>query len=153
MRTLRQEISKELGIGVTTISKTIMLYNRSKTVVSPNRTRARMSSRIAVFEEFEKNVVRRHVHSFWLKREIPTVDKIYQVVSNDESLPHISRTSLFHLLKDMGFKYSKRSVNGALTEKTKIVLWRRQFLEDLRKYRKEGRHLDYLDETCVCGSE
>ncbi|XP_022167266.1 uncharacterized protein LOC111031563 [Myzus persicae] len=152
MRSLRQEISKELGIGVTTVSKTITLYNRSKTVVSPNRTRVRMPSRI-IFEEFERNVVRRYVHSFWLKREIPTVDKIHQVVSNDESLPPISRTGLFRLLKNMGFKYSKRSVNGALTEKNKIVVWRRRFLEDLRKYRKEGRHLYYLDETCVHSGE
>ncbi|XP_003241398.1 uncharacterized protein LOC100568659 [Acyrthosiphon pisum] len=148
IRTLRQEISKELGIGSTTISKTIMVYNRSKIVISPNRTRVKISARI-IFEEFARNLVRRHVHSFWYKREIPTVDKIYQAVSNDDSLPPISRTGLFRLLKDMGFKYSKRSGNGALTEKSEIVLWRRRFLEDLRKYQKEGRHLYYLDETCI----
>lgn len=148
IRTLRQEISKELGIGSTTISKTIMVYNRSKIVISPNRTRVKISARI-IFEEFARNLVRRHVHSFWFKHEIPTVDKIYQAVSNDDSLPPISRTGLFRLLKDMGFKYSKRSRNGALTEKSEIVLWRRQFLEDLRKYQKEGRHLYYLDETSI----
>ncbi|CAI6363976.1 unnamed protein product [Macrosiphum euphorbiae] len=152
IRILRQEISKELGIGATTISKTIMVYNRSKIVISPCRTRAKISARI-IFDEFQRNVVRRHVHSFWFKREIPTVDKIYQVVSNDESLPPISRTSLFRILKEMGFKYSQRSGNGALTEKSKIVLWRRRFLEDLKKYREEGRHIYYLDETSINSGE
>jgi len=148
IRTLRQEISKELGIGSTTISKTIMVYNRSKTVISPNRTRVKISARI-IFDEFARNQVRRHVHSFWYNREIPIVDKIYQAVSDDDSLPPISRTGLFRLLKDMGFRYSKRSGNGALTEKNEIVLWRRRFLRDIRKYQKEGRHLYYLDETCI----
>jgi hypothetical protein len=93
------------------------------------------------------------VFGFWFKREIPTVDKIYKVVSDDDSLPTISRTNLFRLLKDMDFRYSKRSRNSALTEKTEIVLWRRRFLEQLRKYREEGRHLYYLDETWVNAGE
>lgn len=149
---LAQEISKELGIGVSTVSKTITLYNRFKIVVSPNRLRIRTPS-LNAFENSEKNTVRRHIHNIWLKREIPTVDKIYQVISNDGSLPTISRARLFNFLKDMGFRYSQRSVNAAITEKNKIVVWRRRFLEDLRKYQKEGRHIYYLDETCLHASE
>lgn len=53
----------------------------------------------------------------------------------------------------MDFKYSKRSRNSALTEKSEIVLWRRRFLEQLRKYRDEGRHLYYLGETWVNAGE
>jgi len=146
--TLRQEISKELGIGESTISNTIMVYNRSKIVISPSRTRVKVSDRI-IFEEFQRNVVRRHIHSFWFKREIPTLVKIHRTVSGDASLPPISQVDLFRLLKYMGFKNSKRDGNGALTEKSEIVLWRRRFLEDLRKYQKEGRHLYYLGETCL----
>ncbi|KAL4091106.1 hypothetical protein QTP88_025846 [Uroleucon formosanum] len=148
LRTLRDEISRELGIGSSTISKTITVYNRLKIVISPNKTRVKSSARI-IFDEFQKNLVRRYVHSFWLKREIPTLDKIYQVVSKDESLPKISRSSLFRVLKDMGFKYSKRGKNGAITEITEIVLWRRWFLRNLKKYREEGRHIYYVDETCI----
>ncbi|XP_060881942.1 uncharacterized protein LOC132953567 [Metopolophium dirhodum] len=146
--TVRQEISKELGIGTTTISKTIMVYNRSKIVISPSRTRVKASA-LMIFEEFERNVVRRHVHSFWFKRQIPTIDKIYKTVSSDASLPPISKPNLFRLLKDMGFKNNKRGRNSALTENIEIVLWRRRFLGDLRKYQKEGRRLYYLGDTCL----
>ncbi|XP_026818991.1 uncharacterized protein LOC113557623 [Rhopalosiphum maidis] len=135
LRIIRQELSKELGIGATTISTTITEYNNTKKVISPCKKRVKTSF-LDTFEEFERNVVRRHVHSFWFKREIPTVDKIFQVVSDDDSLPIISRTNLFRLLKEMDFKYSKRSRNSALTEKTEI-----------------GRHLYYLDETWVNAGE
>jgi len=146
LRTLREELSKELGIGSSTISKTITAYNRLKIVISPNRTKNR--ARI-IFDEFQRNLIRRYVHSIWLKREIPSRDKIYQLVSKDESLPKISRTSLYRVLKDMGFEYIRRSKNSAMTEKTEIVLWRRRFLRDLKKYREEGRHIYYVDETSI----
>jgi len=32
---------------------------------------------------------------------------------------------------------------------SKIVLWRRQYLQNIKKYHEEGRHLYYLDETWV----
>ncbi|XP_060855582.1 uncharacterized protein LOC132933290 [Metopolophium dirhodum] len=152
LRIIRQELSKELGIGAMTISTTITEYNNTKKVISPCKKRVKTSFR-DTFEEFERNVVRRHIHSFWFKREIPTVDKIFQAVSDDDSLPIISRTNHFRLLKEMDFKYSKRSRNSALTEKTEIVCWRRRFLEQLREYRNEGRHLYYLDETWVNAGE
>lgn len=152
LRTIRQELSKELAIGATKISTTITEYNTTKRVISPSKTRVKTTFH-ETLNEFHRNAVRRHVHSFWFKREIPTVDKIHHAVSNDNSLPKISRTNLYRLLKEMDFKYSKRSRNSALTEKTEIVLWRRRFLEQLRKYRDEGRHLYYLGETWVNAGE
>lgn len=148
LRKLREELSNELGIGATTISQTITHYNKFKIVISPKKKRVRKSI-FDTFDDFDRNAVRRHVHNFWFKREIPTVRKIHEVVANDESLPTISKTNLNYLLKEMDFKYTKRSRNSALTEKSEIVLWRRRYLENLRKYREEGRHLYYLDETWV----
>lgn len=49
----------------------------------------------------------------------------------------------------MDFSYTKRNRNSALIEKEEIVLWRRRYLYEIRKYREEGRHLYYLDETWV----
>jgi len=87
--------------------------------------------------------------AYGFRREIPTVDKIYQVVSADDILPPISRTNLFHLLKDLDFRYSKRSRNSAMIEKIEIVVWRRMYLDNIKKYREEGRHIYFLDETWV----
>lgn len=137
-----------MGIGESTINRTISEYNKTKQVTSPKKKRVRKSYR-DIYDEFSRNVIRRHVHSIWFQREIPTVDKIHQVVSNDESLPLISRTNLFHLLKELDFRYNKRGKNSALTEKNEIVIWRRRYLESIKKYREEGRHLYYLGETWI----
>lgn len=67
-----------------------MGYNHTKKKISSSKTRIGVSSR-DTFGEFQRNVVRRHVHSFWFKRE-------NRVVSNNEFLMLISWTNVFHLL-------------------------------------------------------
>lgn len=79
----------------------------------------------------------RHVYSFWFNNTIPTVDKIFTVIKNDDSLPVIYKSNLHRLLKYMDFE-TKRSRNGALIENDEIVLWRRRYLESIRKFLKEA---------------
>jgi len=45
LRIIRQELSKELGIGATTISTTITEYNNTKKVISPCKKRVKTSFR------------------------------------------------------------------------------------------------------------
>lgn len=125
-----------MGIGSTANFQIIAKYNHTKEIITPNKTQIRISFHDK-FEEFQRNVIRRHIHSFWFQREILTVHKIYQMVSNDKSLSLILRTNIFYLLKEIDFRYLlKQSQNRALTEKSEIIFWRRRFLEDLRKYRE-----------------
>ena len=120
LRECRIAISKELGIGQRTVSTTITQYNTTKTVVSPSKNRIKKSYK-DTFDEFHRNVVRQHVHAFWQNKTIPTLAKIFTSVQNDDSLPPISQTNLYHLLKLMNFEYCKRSRNSALIEKDEIV--------------------------------
>lgn len=53
----------------------------------------------------------------------------------------------------MGFKYQKRSRNSAMIESNDIIVWRRNYLEDIKKYREEGRPIYYMDETWVNAGE
>jgi len=36
-----------------------------------------------------------------------------------------------------------------MIEKTEIILWRRKYLGDIRRYREESRPIYYLDETWI----
>lgn len=36
-----------------------------------------------------------------------------------------------------------------MTEKNEIVAWRRMYLDNIKQYREEGRHVYFLDETWV----
>lgn len=145
-------IADSMGIGKTTVGMIIKEYNETKTVTIPKKKRSKKSF-LDTFNDFDKNAVRTHVHRIWFRREIPTVDKIHQVVSADDSLPPISRTNLFRLLKALDFRYTKRSRNSALTERNELVEWRRRYLRDIERYREKGRHIYYLDETWVGVSE
>ncbi|XP_015365184.1 PREDICTED: uncharacterized protein LOC107162689 [Diuraphis noxia] len=152
MRSMRQIISKNMGISESTVHRTINVYKETSTVTSPKRKRVRENV-FHLYDDFSRNAVRRHVHNIWFRREIPTIDKIHKEVSDDKSLPAISRTSLFKLIKDLDFRYCKRSRNSALTEKNEIVVWRRRHLRAIREYREQGRHIYYLDETWVNAGE
>lgn len=50
------------------------------------------------------------MHSFWLRREIPTLDKTCQAIDDDEDLLNLSRPNLHRVLKKIDFVYAKRKL-------------------------------------------
>lgn len=82
-----------------------------------------------------------------MRRELPTIDKILHEVNEDPSLPNFKRTSLYNIIKKLDFVFAKRKRCSVLTEREDLIVWRRDYLYDIRKYRKEGRTIYYLDET------
>ncbi|KAL4084055.1 hypothetical protein QTP88_029371 [Uroleucon formosanum] len=148
IRQARLIISKELGIGVTTISNTLTEYRNFKTVSSPNRKKI-FKNVTDKIDDFDKEAIRRQIHQFWVNRELPNLNKILSVVNEDDTLPDFSLTSLWRLLKSMGFKFTKRGRNSALIENGEIREWRRRYIRDIRRYREEGRPIYYIDETWV----
>lgn len=145
---LKKKLATDLGIGQSTIYNTILEYQRTKTVSSPNKTKIRVKISDKV-DEFDKYAIRRKVHQFWHNREMPTLDKILVAVNEEADLPNISRSSLHRLLKSMDFIFTKRGRNTALLEREDIILWRRNYLRNIKRYREEGRPIYYLDETWV----
>ncbi|XP_050064302.1 uncharacterized protein LOC126553179 [Aphis gossypii] len=148
IRQARSLLSKELGIGITTVSNTLTEYRNFKTVSSPNRTKIFKNVNDKV-DDFDREAIRRQVQQFWVNRELPNLNKILNVANEDDTLPNFSLTSLWRLLKSMGFKFTKRGRNSALIENDEIRAWRREYIRDIRKYREEGRPIYYTDETWV----
>ncbi|KAE9522521.1 hypothetical protein AGLY_017086 [Aphis glycines] len=145
-------LSKASGIGRDTIVNTIRNYKNDNQLKSPNKTkiRSRINEKI---DDFDKNAIRLKIHSFWLRNEVPTLKKIVQAISDDPNLPTIPRTSLQRILKELGFEYTKRARNSALTERGDLIVWRQKFIIDIRRFRNEGRTIYYLDETWVNAGE
>jgi len=81
------------------------------------------------------------------KKEIPTTDKILQAVNDDPTLPNFKRTVLYETIKKLDFVFTKRKRCSVLTEREDLLAWRHNYLYVIRKYRKEGRCMYYLDET------
>jgi hypothetical protein len=88
-----------------------------------------------------------------LKNEIPTIDKILQAVNDDPARPNFKRTVLYETIKKLDFVFTKRKRCSVLTEREDLLVWRHNYLYDIRKYRKKGRCIYYLDETWLNAGE
>lgn len=90
---------------------------------------------------------------FWFRGETPTLMKIVTAIDEDPDIPSLPRTSLQRILKELNFEYTNRNWNSALTERGDLVVWRQKYIEDIRRYRSEGRTIYFLDETWVNAGE
>lgn len=73
------------------------------------------------------------------------------MINEDPDLPVISLSTTRRLMLDLGFAFEKRNRRSLLIERNDIVLWRRKYLCEIKKYR-EGKKIYYLDETwCNAG--
>ena len=77
------------------------------------------------------------------------MDKLLVNINEDESLPNIKRDKLWKTLRELGFIYESNNRKSALIEKEEIICWRRQYLRQIRKLRKEGKNIFYLDEIWI----
>ncbi|XP_022161706.1 uncharacterized protein LOC111027615 [Myzus persicae] len=145
-------ISEESGVGQRTVSVTLSEYRNKGSVSSPNKTKVRPTVTEKV-DDFDQDAIRKKVHEFWHRREIPTLKKILTAVNKDTTLPNFSETSLRRLLKHLNFEYVRKSRNSALIERIDIVCWRRRYLQAIKEYRQLGRPIYYLDETWVNAGE
>lgn len=143
---MMHEISQTTGIGRNSVCSIISEYKTTRTVTSPNKTH----NKKCLFDkinDMDRNALRQKVHSFWLRKELLTIDKILHAVNEDPALPDFKRTTLYSVIKKLDFVFTKRKRCSVLTEREDLLVWRQNYLYDIRKYREEGRTVYYLDET------
>lgn len=102
-RDLMKRISDTLGIGLNKVQTTVSEYNQTKTVTSPKRKGNRPGV-VDKIDDFDKNAIRRKVHSFWHNKELPTLVKVLTAINEDDTLPNMKETSLRKVLKSLKFK-------------------------------------------------
>lgn len=134
------------GISKSTIYKLMRERKNLGQVLHPLPSPGRCPMKL---DDEMRNSVRSKVHSFYLRKEIPTIDKILLAVNEDKHLPQMSRRTLWKLLRNLKFTWEKINRRSVLIEKQEIIIWRRNYLREIRKYRREGRRIFYLDETWI----
>lgn len=106
-------------------------------------------SRIKVNPDaFDKEIIRRTVHSFYARKEYPTISAVLEKVKEQCSFPG-GRFCMWRVLKGMGFTYKKRDNKQYLYEQQNILEQRHMYLQTILKLRKENTNLIYTDETWV----
>ncbi|KAH9371961.1 hypothetical protein HPB48_022475 [Haemaphysalis longicornis] len=69
----------------------------------------------------------------YAKREIPTLGSVRKAVNKDDDLPNFTKTTLWRLMKDMGFTYDRRIRNLG------IIVWHRRYLRAVKEFRRQDR--------------
>ncbi|KAG0414512.1 hypothetical protein HPB47_008329 [Ixodes persulcatus] len=118
------------GISVSSVYEIKRGFKRANGAVkSPSKKRPKFAEkrkRISNHDACTLTAVRSCLHNFFRRGEIPTLKKIAARLQEDDVLPSCSGTTLYRLLKDMGFEKQKRNRNSFLIEREDIVEWRRR---------------------------
>ncbi|CAC5356318.1 unnamed protein product [Mytilus coruscus] len=97
-------------------------------------------------DDFDKGVVRRTIYDLHKKSQSVTMPSLQQALKKkdiDVSISTVSRT-----VRLLGFRFYKNaSSRRFVSEREDIVLMRMTYLRKIRKFRQQGRHIVYLDET------
>lgn len=143
-----RDTAYKTGTSERSIYRVVREYKTQKKLKSPKKPKKRKNV-LAKIDDFDRNAIRRKVHEFYFRNELPTIDRVLKNVNNDEDLPNFCRSTFYNLLKELNFRYVKRGRDSALTDRNDIVLWRRKYLETIRVMRQSGKKIYYMDETWV----
>ncbi|RVE40529.1 hypothetical protein evm_014822 [Chilo suppressalis] len=99
-------------------------------------------------DDFTFTAIRRIVHQFCHRNEVPTIAKVLQVVNDESELPNYSKETLRKIIKHLNFKFATRSRKSVLIDRQDIS-WRQRYLRITKQYRREERYIYYQDETWI----
>lgn len=143
-----QQVADKTGICRASVFNIIREYRTTGRFSAPKTNQNRNNS-ISAVDDFDRNAIRRKIHEFFFRNELPTIDKVLNIVNADPDLPNFKRSTFHKFLKTLNFKHERRGRNSVLLDKEEIVLWRRTYLKDIKRYRNENRQIYYLDETWI----
>lgn len=145
---ISKAIASSVGIHWASVHRIVKEKNNDGILKSPKKTKLRVKI-VDKVDDFTKCAIRRIVHNFFSRNEIPTLDKILKKTSDDGTLGIFKRSTLHKILKNIGFKFNKRGRNSLLLDRDDIFFWRRNYLRAIKNARENRQKIYYLDETWV----
>ena len=123
------------------------IQNNSQIFESPKKKNPRAKP-VTGLDDFDKSVVRQSVQEFYDRGEYPTVAKL-RICLEEKINFSGSATSLWAILKNLGFSY-KKSIDGRkfLMERNDVIVSRMRKMHSVRN-ESLSRPVIYLDETWV----
>lgn len=120
-------------------SKKLKIRTPRKTPDGPTCIR-----KVTGLDDFAKSALRRHILGYYDRKEVPTLAKL-KTSLNNAGLFNGSQTSLYRVIKELGFVYKKFNHRRVLMEKPSVALLRCQFLRKIHNINLENAV--FLDET------
>ena len=85
-------------------------------------------------DDFDRQAIRRAVHSFYERREYPTLSSLLEELKSRE-LFQVGKSTLHKLLKELGFKYRKNDNKHYILECPDITQQRHAYLRRMKANR------------------
>jgi len=149
LREVAERTAALTGTSRATVERIRKEANEGK-LTTPGKKRPRATgakSRMKKSSDFTMIGIRRIVHDMFRQNRPPTLASITEKINEDDSLPAMSRATVHRYITDLGFVYERRTRRSVFIERDDLVIWRRKYLTEIRKYRLENRPIFYLDET------
>ena len=108
--------------------------------------RYKLDRKKIVLDDFDTDALRRTIHEFYSEKKYPTMDSLLSAVK-EKGIFSEERTTLWRVIRKMGFKYKKVNDKRYIYEQPRKIVRRCEYLRRLRRNRREGRPVIYLDET------
>ena len=119
------------GLGKTTLAKIHTEFLSSQQFQTPQRKHVKREHRLTInVDDFDRAAIRRTVHDMYEIRHYPTSDKLLVRVRVKGVFPG-GRTTLFRLMKEMGFRHTLRDGKLYFYERRDIMEQRHNYLKKL----------------------
>ena len=100
-------------------------------------------------DSFDREVIRRIVHSFYERKEYPTLSKVLERVKEECSFPE-DKFCLSCVIHELGFSYKQRNMKQYVYEQHNVLEQRHTYLQTIRNYGlTTGNLCTCMDETWV----
>ena len=148
---LRDQIVKRTsaacGVGTATVVRICKEYEGNSGLLSSPEKRYTASRVQIVLDDFNFEAIRNEVHG---RKEYPTLDSLLGALK-DKNLFQGGRTTLWKVLREMGFRHKKYQNKQYIYEQPRVIQQRHDYLRRLRRNHgpAESRPVVYLDETWV----
>lgn len=145
--------ARACGVSKTTVyrcNKTVVSAGSEDEIFETPRKKYKRDKKRTGLDDFDKDVVRKTVLSFYDKGEFPTAEKVKLQLQEKIDFEGSER-SVRRLFKSLGFKFKKcNDGRKFLMERNDIAAARARFLRKMHFLRKDdSRPVVYLDETWI----
>ena len=146
VKKVQERVSEATGVGRRTLNRISNQKREKGEVSTPNKKRNWLPT--VQPDAFDRDAIRRKIHQFYLRKELPTLDKLLGEVRRDLHFQG-GKTTLWNILKELGFKYKTQDNRKYLTERNEVVALRYHYLRTIRNIRRQPipPAIVYLDET------
>ena len=144
---LTHKTAEVTGYGECTVRRIVAEKSAlSGAAFSSPAKRYKIDRKKIVMDNFDTEALRSTVHEFYSEKKYRTMDSLLLAVK-EKGIFSGEHTTLWRVMRKMGFKYKKVNDKRYIYEQPRIIVWRHEYLRRLRRNWREGRPVIYLDET------